>query len=68
MFGNAPKALWEQWMGADDRTMICIASWILLVKTGKSIVLFETGARLGLDPVRQRFFPTDLMSLLHFTV
>ncbi|WDP88179.1 MAG: MBL fold metallo-hydrolase [Desulfobacter sp.] len=56
MFGNAPKALWAQWMPADDRNMIEIASKCLLVQTSKENILFETGAGAYLSPkMRQRF-------------
>ncbi|MEH0019802.1 MAG: MBL fold metallo-hydrolase [Desulfobacter sp.] len=56
MFGNAPKALWERWMPADERNMIDIASRCLLVRTPGSNILFETGAGAYLSPdMRQRF-------------
>ncbi|MGD9823830.1 MBL fold metallo-hydrolase [Desulfobacter sp.] len=43
MFGNAPKALWQKWIAADENGMIDIASNCLLVKTGHHNLLFETG-------------------------
>ncbi len=56
MFGNAPKALWEKWMPADDRNMIDIASNCLLVKAGSYNLLFETGCGAYLSPdMKERF-------------
>lgn len=56
MFGNAPKALWEKWMPADERNMIDIASNCLLVQAGDYNLLFETGCGAYLSPgMKQRF-------------
>jgi len=56
MFGNAPKALWQKWIPADERNMIDIASNCLLVKTGNHNLLFETGCGAYLSPdMKQRF-------------
>ncbi len=44
MFGNAPKALWRQWMAPDENNLIAIASTALLLQTPQSKILFETGA------------------------
>ncbi len=56
MFGNAPKALWGQWMAADDQNMIRIASQSLLVQTPSSNLLFETGAGAYLSPEMKKRF------------
>ena len=56
MFGNAPKALWEKWMPADERNMIDIASNCLLVQAGNFNLLFETGCGAYLShEMKQRF-------------
>ena len=56
MFGNAPKALWQKWVRADERGMIDIASNCLLVKTGNYNLLFETGCGAYLSPdMKARF-------------
>ena len=57
MFGNAPKAVWERWIKADDRNRIDIPTRTLLVESlnGKT-VLFETGIGAFFDPaMRDRF-------------
>ena len=43
MFGNAPKALWERWMPADERNRIDLACRCLLIRESKRLILFETG-------------------------
>ena len=56
MFGNAPKALWERWMPADEENMILIHTRALLVRTPDHALLFETGAGAYLPPkLKQRF-------------
>lgn len=56
MFGNAPKALWQKWIQADERGMIDIASNCLLVKTGDYNLLFDTGCGAYLSPdMKARF-------------
>ena len=56
MFGNAPKALWQKWIQADERGMIDIASNCLLVKTGNYNLLFDTGCGAYLSPdMKARF-------------
>ena len=56
MFGNAPKALWNKWVAADDQNRIDIGSRCLLVETPSHKVLFETGAGAYLPPeMRARF-------------
>ena len=56
MFGNAPKALWQKWIPADERNMIDIVSNCLLVKTGNHNLLFETGCGAYLSPDMKRRF------------
>jgi glyoxylase-like metal-dependent hydrolase (beta-lactamase superfamily II) len=57
MFGNAPKAIWQQWLKADEQNRIDLACRTLLVENinGKR-VLFETGVGAFFDPkMRVRF-------------
>ena len=50
MFGNAPKALWSRWTGADDTNRIDLACRCLLVIDGKKKILFETGIGAFFEP------------------
>lgn len=57
MFGNAPKALWQKWVKADDQNRILLSSRALLVQTdqGRNI-LFETGVGNFFEPkMKERF-------------
>ncbi|MEZ5461900.1 MBL fold metallo-hydrolase [Dokdonella sp.] len=57
MFGNAPKAVWQQWIAADESNGIPLACRALLADDldGKT-VLFETGIGAFFEPkLRQRF-------------
>ena len=57
MFGNAPRAVWEKWMPADDRHRILLACRALLARplNGKT-VLFETGIGAFFEPrLRDRY-------------
>jgi len=57
MFGNAPKAVWERWITADEYNRIEIPTRAMLVTglNGKN-VLFETGIGAFFEPkMRQRF-------------
>jgi glyoxylase-like metal-dependent hydrolase (beta-lactamase superfamily II) len=57
MFGNAPKAMWENWVAVDARNRIDLACRALLVDglNGKR-VLFETGVGAFFEPkLRERF-------------
>lgn len=56
MFGNAPKALWERWLPADDRNMIDVGARCLLVRTRTATLLFETGPGAYLRPEMRRRF------------
>jgi glyoxylase-like metal-dependent hydrolase (beta-lactamase superfamily II) len=56
MFGNAPKALWERWMPADEQNRIRMATRPLLAVTKEATILFEAGIGAYLEPkLRQRF-------------
>lgn len=57
MFGNAPKAVWQKWIAADESNGIPLACRALLVEdlAGKT-VLFETGIGAFFEPrLRERF-------------
>ena len=57
MFGNAPKALWQQWAAPDDGNRIALACRALLARplAGKT-VLFETGIGAFFPPaLRERY-------------
>jgi glyoxylase-like metal-dependent hydrolase (beta-lactamase superfamily II) len=56
MFGNAPKALWERWVTADERNRIDLACRALLVVEDNRRILFEAGVGAFFDPkMRDRF-------------
>ena len=50
MFGNAPKAMWEKWIPADDNNRIPLACRCLVVRDDKRIILFETGIGAFFEP------------------
>ncbi len=57
MFGNAPKAVWQKWISADESNGIPLACRCLLASRldGKN-VLFETGIGAFFEPkLRERF-------------
>ncbi|WP_295957529.1 MBL fold metallo-hydrolase [uncultured Xanthomonas sp.] len=57
MFGNAPKAMWQQWAAPDDGNRIALACRALLASplAGKT-VLFETGIGAFFPPaLRERY-------------
>ena len=57
MFGNAPKALWQNWVMVDEQNRIDLACRALFVENlnGKR-VLFETGVGAFFEPkLRERF-------------
>ncbi|MEO7148924.1 MAG: MBL fold metallo-hydrolase [Rhodanobacteraceae bacterium] len=57
MFGNAPKAMWSQWIAPDERNCIPLACRCLLATDldGKN-VLFETGIGAFFEPrLRERY-------------
>lgn len=56
MFGNAPKALWSQWVDVDERNHILLACRALLVEFAHKKVLFETGIGAFFPPkLKQRY-------------
>ena len=56
MFGNAPKALWERWVDADDRNRIDLACRALLIREPGRLVLLEAGIGAFFEPkMRDRF-------------
>jgi glyoxylase-like metal-dependent hydrolase (beta-lactamase superfamily II) len=56
MFGNAPKAMWQQWAPADEHNRIDLACRCLLVRDGDRTILFEAGIGAFFPPaLRERF-------------
>lgn len=56
MFGNAPKALWQRWMPADDLNRIDLGCRALLVQEDERNILVETGIGAFFSPeLKQRF-------------
>jgi glyoxylase-like metal-dependent hydrolase (beta-lactamase superfamily II) len=57
MFGNAPRAMWSQWLAPDEQNRVPLACRALLAAplAGKT-VLFETGIGAFFEPkLRERF-------------
>jgi glyoxylase-like metal-dependent hydrolase (beta-lactamase superfamily II) len=57
MFGNVPRAVWEQWLAPDDRHRVSLACRALLASpvNGRT-VLFETGIGAFFEPrLRERY-------------
>jgi glyoxylase-like metal-dependent hydrolase (beta-lactamase superfamily II) len=56
MFGNAPRAVWERWIPADDRHRIPLACRAMLVREPGRAVLCETGIGAFFAPkLRDRY-------------
>ena len=62
MFGNAPKAVWQNWVAVDEQNRIDLACRALLVKETDSAskkarnILFEVGVGAFFEPkLKQRF-------------
>jgi glyoxylase-like metal-dependent hydrolase (beta-lactamase superfamily II) len=56
MFGNAPKALWERWVPADERNRIDLACRTLLIREPDRLILLEAGIGAFFEPkMRDRF-------------
>lgn len=56
MFSNAPKALWQRWMPADDLNRIDLGCRALLVQEDERNILVETGIGAFFSPeLKQRF-------------
>ncbi|PAU65954.1 MBL fold metallo-hydrolase [Pseudomonas sp. PIC25] len=56
MFGNAPRALWERWMPADEHHRIDLGCRALLVREDDRNVLVETGIGAFFSPEMKRRF------------
>lgn len=56
MFGNAPRALWERWIPADEQNRLHLTTRAMLALAGEEVILFETGIGNYLEPkLRERF-------------
>lgn len=56
MFGNAPKALWQRWMPADELNRIDLGCRALLVRERSRNILVETGIGAFFSPqMKERF-------------
>ena len=56
MFGNAPKALWQEWSPPDEQNRIDLACRALLVREPSRTILFETGIGAFFEPkLRARY-------------
>ena len=56
MFGNAPKAVWQKWIPADDDNRIPLACRCLLVRDGARTILLEAGIGAFFEPaLRKRY-------------
>jgi len=56
MFGNAPKNMWEKWIGPDDENRIPLASRAMLLQTDTYNILCETGiGNFFEEPMAHRF-------------
>lgn len=56
MFGNAPKALWQRWMPADEQNRIDLGCRALLVQEDERNILVETGIGAFFSPeLKERF-------------
>jgi len=56
MFGNAPRAVWSQWIAPDERHRIPLACRALLVRDRGRRLLFETGIGAFFEPaLRDRY-------------
>lgn len=56
MFGNAPKAMWQQWAPPDEHNRIALACRSLLLRDGQRTILFEAGIGAFFSPeMRTRF-------------
>jgi glyoxylase-like metal-dependent hydrolase (beta-lactamase superfamily II) len=56
MFGNAPKAMWDNWIPADEQNRIRLATRTLLAVTGKHAILIDAGVGAYLPPkLRERY-------------
>ena len=67
MFGNAPKALWQRWMPADEHNRIDLGCRALLVREPDRNILIETGIGAFFSPeLKARFGVQEShLSLIH---
>lgn len=66
MFGNAPRALWQRWMQADEKGRIGLSCRCLLIEYDDCKILCETGIGAYLEPAlaeRYGVIETDHMLL-----
>ena len=64
MFGNAPKAVWQKWIPADERNRIPLACRCLLVRDAARTILLEAGiGNFNLIPLSS-VIPTSKMRRL----
>ena len=56
MFGNAPKALWQRWMAADEQNRIDLGCRALLVQEEGRNILVETGIGAFFSPEQKDRF------------
>jgi glyoxylase-like metal-dependent hydrolase (beta-lactamase superfamily II) len=59
MFGVVPKVLWEKIYKPDNRNRIKMGLNSLLIETGRSLVLVETGIGQELDPKFEKFYSVE---------
>lgn len=66
MFGNAPKAMWENWIKSDEQNRIPLACRALLVQTNQNKnFLFETGVGAFFDPkLKSRYGVVEVEHIL----
>jgi glyoxylase-like metal-dependent hydrolase (beta-lactamase superfamily II) len=50
MFGNAPKAVWKNWVDVDEQNRIDLTCRALLIENAGQTILFETGIGAFFDP------------------
>ncbi|MDH5433450.1 MAG: MBL fold metallo-hydrolase [Gammaproteobacteria bacterium] len=56
MFGNAPKAMWHNWVEVDDQNRIDLACRALLIKEDNRNILLEAGIGAFFEPkMKERF-------------
>ncbi|MCW5589785.1 MAG: MBL fold metallo-hydrolase [Legionellales bacterium] len=56
MFGNAPKAVWQQWMEVDELNRVTLTCRALLIRDQGKTILLETGIGNFFDPkLKERY-------------
>lgn len=56
MFGNAPKALWERWIPADEKNCIDLTCRCLLVQDNGKNILLEAGIGVFFEEKKKKIF------------